>query len=605
MPSKKSLPSKRDIWLEQFQLGCTLVRDNPIFSRLLRYVHVETEDAAIQKTKDFACCYSDAVICVNRSQRLAPGEWAYVLAHGLLHYAFWHFEEEGVVRTDPVRWNIACDMYVTRFLRDVKLFTPPAEMSTELPCPPLSEEELYRRLMSQELDETHRGFSIGAGYTDMKNSTRSASPYGRYTMKDPRREFADIFEGALVDAVSSAIGEAAGHHEGALHPLSPPEMARRWFINSYPLLGALAASFKIVEDRNVCMREEITVAAVSESLSTIYFNPASGLTEAECRFVVAHELLHVGLRHQSRCQGRDPYLWNVACDYVINGWLVEMGVGSLPRCEMLFDNSLKGMSAEQIYDTIVRDIRRFRKLATLRGVGLSDMLGEGEGRFYRAPVGLDEFYRRAIGEGLEYQKSARGSVPAGLEEEIRALYRDPIPWDVELARWFDRFFAPLEKKRTYARLSRRQSSTPDIVRPRTVQDSEPLDGRTFGVVIDTSGSMDRYTLAVALGSVASYAESRDVPYARVIFCDAAAYDAGYMAPDAIMGNVHVRGRGGTVLQPGIDFLQRAEDFPKNGPILIITDAECDSFVVKREHAILIPRGKHLPFRPTGEVFAFE
>jgi predicted metal-dependent peptidase len=134
---------------------------------------------------------------------------------------------------------------------------------------------------------------------------------------------------------------------------------------------------------------------------------------------------------------------------------------------------------------------------------------------------------------------------------------------------------------------------------------EDMDNRTFGVVIDTSGSMDRYKLAVALGAVASYASSRDVPSARVVFCDAAAYDAGYMSPDAIMGNVRVRGRGGTVLQPGIDFLDRAEDFPKDGPILIITDAECDCFTVKREHAIMIPKGSRLPFRPRGEVFAFE
>jgi predicted metal-dependent peptidase len=600
-------PKKKDIWLERFQAGYALVEKNPIFAPLLRHVHVNTQDAEIRKTKNFARCYSNAVIDVNRSTPLAPEEWAYVLAHGLMHYALWHFEgERDAVRADPVKWNVACDMYITRFLKDVKLFTPPESMNTELPYPPLSEDELYRRLMPLELGEIHRGFSVGAGYTDMETSRYSISSY---RMKDPKREFAKIFERALTDAVSAAVGVAAGYFENindkSSQKVSPPEKARRWFINCYPLLGALAASFKIVEDGGVCMREDIAVAAVSESLSTIYFNPGRGLTEEECRFIMAHEFLHVGLRHQSRCQGRDPYLWNVACDYVINGWLVEMGVGSLPRIETLFDNNFKGMSAEQVYDIIVRDIRKFRKLATLRGVGLSDMLGEGEVRFYSAPVGLDEFYRRAIGEGLEYHKSSRGLIPSGLEEEIRALYRDPIPWDVELARWFDRFFAPLEKKRTYARLSRRQSSTPDIVRPRTVQDQSALDGRTFGVVIDTSGSMDRYMLAVALGSVASYADSRDVPYARVVFCDAAAYDAGYMAPDAIMGNIRVRGRGGTILQPGIDFLEHAEDFPKEGPILIITDAECDNFIVKREHAIMIPKGRRLPFRPCGEVFAFE
>ena len=47
----------------------------------------------------------------------------------------------------------------------------------------------------------------------------------------------------------------------------------------------------------------------------------------------------------------------------------------------------------------------------------------------------------------------------------------------------------VEKMRSYARPSRRQSSTPDIARPRYVPKSGADDGRTFGVVLDTSGSM--------------------------------------------------------------------------------------------------------------------
>jgi predicted metal-dependent peptidase len=128
------------------------------------------------------------------------------------------------------------------------------------------------------------------------------------------------------------------------------------------------------------------------------------------------------------------------------------------------------------------------------------------------------------------------------------------------------------------------------------------DGRTFGVILDTSGSMDKKLLAKSLGAIASYAAARDVPMARIIFCDAAPYDAGYMSPDLISDKVQVKGRGGTVLQPAIDLLEHAEDFPKNGPILIITDGECDRLRIKRDHAFLLPKGKHLPFYPKGPVF---
>ncbi len=333
-------------------------------------------------------------------------------------------------------------------------------------------------------------------------------------------------------------------------------------------------------------------------------NPAAALDEYASRFVIAHELLHVGLRHQDRQRGRDPFLWNVACDFVINGWLIEMGVGSPPAFGMLQDPELKGLSAEAVYDRIVTDLRRYRKLATLRGYGLGDML-ERSGQPCWNPEGmtLDEFYRSGLAQGLSYHESSgRGYLPGDLVEEIRALAVPPIPWDVELARWFDHYFAPLEKVRSYARPSRRQSSSPDIPRPRWVVAEGAEEGRTFGVILDTSGSMERSLLAKALGAIASYSISRDVPFVRVVFCDAFPYDQGYMSPEAIADRVKVRGRGGTVLQPAVDLLEKADDFPPKGPLLLITDGACDQLRIKRDHAFLLPEGRALPFAPRGRVF---
>src|SRR5262249_43581935 len=167
---------------------------------------------------------------------------------------------------------------------------------------------------------------------------------------------------------------------------------------------------------------------------------------------------------------------------------------------------------------------------------------------------------RCLVQGLSFcQGEGRGFLPAGLIEEINALAQPPIPWDVELARWFDDHFAPLEKIRSYARPSRRQSSTPDIPRPRWIPDPVVDDGRTLGVVLDTSGSMDRSLLAKALGAIASYCISRDVAAVRVVFCDAATYDQGYVPPEEMAGRVKIRGRGGTILQPAINLLESAED----------------------------------------------
>jgi len=308
-------------------------------------------------------------------------------------------------------------------------------------------------------------------------------------------------------------------------------------------------------------------------------------------------MLHAALRHGAR----DPYLFNIAADYVINGWLCEMQIGTMPE-GLLYDPELKDLSVEEVYDRIARDLRRMRRMSTLRGKGCGDILGGplGSPRDY---VDLDEFYRRGLRQGLDlHQQQERGFLPGGLAEEIRALSHPPLQWDAQLARWFDEFVPRPEPVRTYARPSRRQAATPDILRAGRYFQPEEIARCTFGVVLNTSGSMDRTLLGKALGAIASYAEARDVPAARVVFCDAAPHDAGYLPVTEIAGRVRVHGRGGTVLQPGIDLLHRADDFPPGAPVLVITDGWCDVLRVRREHAYLIPQSARLPFTARGPVF---
>jgi len=73
-------------------------------------------------------------------------------------------------------------------------------------------------------------------------------------------------------------------------------------------------------------------------------------------------------------------------------------------------------------------------------------------------------------------------------------------------------------------------------------------------------------------------------------------------PEAIADRVQVKGRGGTILQPAIDLLEKADDFPKTAPLLIITDGYCDKLTIPREHAFMLPEGRHLPFVAKGKVF---
>jgi predicted metal-dependent peptidase len=530
--------------------------------------------------------------------RLADSEeWMWVIAHQLCHLGMGHLSAGRCIERDGTvdrRWNAACCVEVDRFLSHLKIGRPPISIA-DLPAG--DAEFLWRRWRDDAGAEADPGLYGVAEHGDL--SASSSSSFGR--RPDWERHFADGLRAAVNAAVEVAGGErdALSSRSGAK---SGWRRALEWFVASYPLLGGVAAGLRLVEDGERCRALDVRVAAVDAYHGEIIVNPQVVMSGSERRFVIAHEILHAGLRHDTRAGARDPWLWNVATDLVINAWLVELGIGELP-VGCLYDAQLQGWSADEVYERIVKDLRRYGKVATFAGVGVCDVLpGEPDGRH----IDLDGFYRRALANGLDYHTaSGRGLLPAGLVEEIRARSQPPVGWEVELARWFDDWLPAAEGRRTYARLSRRQSATPQIPRPALIKPEEWERTRTFGTVIDTSGSMPPELLGKALGAVASYSAARDVARARVVFCDAAAYDAGWLAPEEIAGRVRVRGRGGTVLQPGIDLLERSDDFPATGPILVITDGDCDRVRIRREHAFLIPKGHRLPFTPKGPVFRMQ
>ncbi|MEM8852522.1 MAG: VWA-like domain-containing protein [Pseudomonadota bacterium] len=538
----------------------------------------------------------------NLRRRAEPAEWAYVLARLRLHAALNHM--------DPLRqdgpWHMASWYAAERMIAEAGIGRRPADLAPVPSGYPREEAALAAQLRDGLSTEPLEGLSLsspGRPFWSFQTTFEITD-----ALKAQRAK--SLAQGVRV-AASQAIaiaGGAIGEMRAVTKGDSVAKAARDWAISNFPLLGALASAFTLVEDEAVCASMRIEIAAISDEAQEIYINPRVRMSEEEARFVLAHELLHAGLRHVARRQGRDPWYWNVACDFVINGWLIEMEVGTPPeKLGYLYDPDLKGASAEEVYDRIVSDLRwmrRLKKARTLNGAKPDMMEGDHGPRWWvGGGADLDAFYRRALSEGLDlHLNTCRGYLPAGLVEEIRSLLQPPIPWDVALAQWLDQYFPPLERRRTFARAHRRQAATPDIARPAWVAPEEARQARVFGAVVDTSGSMDRVDLGKAIGAIASYAMSREVRAVRLIECDAAAHDAGYVLPEALLQSVRVRGRGGTVLMPGIRHLETSRDFPKDGPILIVTDGACDTLTIRREHAFLLAAGGRLPFQAKGPVF---
>jgi predicted metal-dependent peptidase len=537
----KRRKARQDPAWEAIQAGWRVITGHPLFAPMTDWMPVPARSDSCPAT-GWATVDSNGVILTHRTRHAAPEEWAWVFAHLIIHLGLGHADRRRPA-PDPAA-GAAFDVAVNRYLQSLKLGMPIVELPQSFPA--TDEDALAREWRRTGVPPEYDGLGVAGGQPDVlvNDWNRLGNP----------PEWGELFAAGLSAAAAAAVDVAGGARSSLTANRSGRDkwdLALGWFVSSYPLLGAIASSMTIVAEAELARGWEIHVAAVNAAAGEIYVNPLISMTVNEWRFVMAHEMLHAALRHGDRVGGRDPYLWNVAADLVINGWLLEMGVGTMPD-GALHDPVLKGMSVETVYDRITTDLRRYRKLATLRGVGLGDVLGQplphpGEAAH---AAGLDDIYRRALSTGLAYHDSSRGMLPAGLVEEIRALDHPPLTWDAQLARWFEEHVPAASRMRTYARASRRQSGTPDIPRPGWIRPTEVERLPTYGVVLDTSGSMDRQLMGKALGAIASYSRARDVPAARVVYCDAAAYDAGYVPVDDIAGRVQARGRGRAAARSG-------------------------------------------------------
>ncbi|NBX26472.1 MAG: hypothetical protein EBQ99_10585, partial [Planctomycetes bacterium] len=118
---------------------------------------------------------------------------------------------------------------------------------------------------------------------------------------------------------------------------------------------------------------------ISEGLDTaatdgekLYFNPQflANLRPAERDGLIVHEVLHAALLHVPRIGGRQPLLWNIACDIVVNGMVLADSRLALPPGGVR-NEALEHLPVEEVYDIILR-----RKDTVARHLGLRDLRPE-------------------------------------------------------------------------------------------------------------------------------------------------------------------------------------------------------------------------------------
>jgi len=116
----------------------------------------------------------------------------------------------------------------------------------------------------------------------------------------------------------------------------------------HPFFGNIATRLRIAAADDWCP----TAAVDGRNLyyNTQFFN---AMDKDEITFVIAHEILHCVFDHLTRREDRDPMIFNIAADYIVNNILVRDKIGAKPKIVDCFqDFKYDTWTSEEVYDDI-------------------------------------------------------------------------------------------------------------------------------------------------------------------------------------------------------------------------------------------------------------
>jgi len=131
-------------------------------------------------------------------------------------------------------------------------------------------------------------------------------------------------------------------------------IARVGLLLRHPFFGNMATRLRIM-----AADDWLPTAAVDGR--NLYFNTQffNAMSNKEIEFVIAHEILHCVFDHLGRRGDRDPMLFNIAADYLVNNILVRDRIGEKPKLVDCFqDFKYDKWSAEEVYDDLYKEAEK-------------------------------------------------------------------------------------------------------------------------------------------------------------------------------------------------------------------------------------------------------
>lgn len=287
----------------------------------------------------------------------------------------------------------------------------------------------------------------------------------------------------------------------------------------------------------------------------IFFNEEflNSLSSQEQNALMLHEVLHMALLHVTRRQSRDPHIWNIAADIVVND-LIERNT-SFPLPEgAITDNRFQDKSVEYIYEALLKSKKKYKLVISdiLQPSNSNSDEGKKDSNDVIEPLSQEEideiesFWKdkmEILKNSSEHQlSSGKGSLPAGIEQEISTILEPEVDWRHALWKYVGKTpadFDDLDRRFIYKGLYLESLLTEAV---------------EVSVCIDTSGSVSDELLKQFAGELKGILRSYPNVKCSLFFADTNL--AGPYEIDRIEQMPKAVGRGGTSFVPFFDYLKK-------------------------------------------------
>jgi predicted metal-dependent peptidase len=282
---------------------------------------------------------------------------------------------------------------------------------------------------------------------------------------------------------------------------------------------------------------------------------------------MGHEVLHAVYDHLGRKSFRDPKVWNMANDFVVNYTLVKSNIGKMPKHGLYDEKYHDGLISEEVYKMLIENSVEIKMTLdehlTLDGEGEGD--GEGSGRKVsvtimgdsNGPPKITEEDRQKIRNEIKAavinaaHAVGAGKVPAGVRRMIEAFTNPKMDWRTLLELHIQ---SQVKDDFTFQRPSRRSWTSDRLI---------ILPGQNFKkrielvAFIDLSGSMTDSMVRDFLSEVKGMMETYEDFWLLLATFDTKVYNPVVFTPenaDDIL-DYQPQGGGGTDFMCMYDFLQ--------------------------------------------------